>query len=101
MSYSGRSPFKDVVRSVLLGAAMISPAVLAACAGAPTPPANPEPLTVYLPDAGAVTSNTPDVAIADSGVPAPPDSAVRPRTPVGTPPQMPMRGFSGAARVRA
>ena len=48
MSYSGRSPFNDVVRSVLIGAAMVTPAALMACAQNPAPPpANPDvPLPV-------------------------------------------------------
>lgn len=104
MSFSGRSPFKDVVRSVVMSAAMISPAALEACAEAPPPPAKPDPLAVTIasaPDAGSVATNTPDVSIADGGAPAPDDSVVRPRTPVGGSPQLPSRGFVGAARARA
>ncbi|MGH7280892.1 MAG: hypothetical protein ACRELY_05160, partial [Polyangiaceae bacterium] len=95
----------DVVRSVLLGAAMISPAALIACAQNP-PPADattvdvPPPMETSAPDPTPVASTTATpVATSDpyGNTPAPDSSVVRPRTPNGTN-QMPMRGFSGAAR---
>ncbi|MEO7110370.1 MAG: hypothetical protein ABI183_08045 [Polyangiaceae bacterium] len=106
MSFSGRSPFNDVVRSVIIGAAMITPAALLACAESPPPPANPDaPLPIAtggsdVPPTPTATAPDAYASINDAGTPAPPDSAVRPRTPPGTPPQMPTRGFSGAARAR-
>ena len=45
MSYEGRSPIKDVMRSVVLGAGMISPALIEACA-TNTPTATPLPPTI-------------------------------------------------------
>lgn len=92
MSFAGRSPLNDVVRSVLVGAAMITPAMLAACQkeGAPPPPRVPAP---------GEESATP---VASESVAAPPTASVRPREdPSVTVPKMPVRGFSGAARVRA
>ena len=87
MSYQGRSPIKDVMRSVVLGAGMISPALIEACA-TNTPTTTPLP-----PTSGTAVASTPPV---DS---APPTEVVRPRpNPTGT--NMPTRGFSGAARAR-
>lgn len=77
---------KDVMRAVVVGAAMIPPATLAACSGAPaTPPPVPIP-----PD-----PNDPKVAVDDAG--APPNEVVRPRTPdpASSTRQMPTRGFRG------
>lgn len=86
MSFQGRSPINDVVRSVVLGAAMITPVALQGCAGA-----NPEPPKPPKTD--------PEVTVTelDGGVPDP--SVVRPRGPKD-PTNMPTRGFSGGARVR-
>ncbi len=115
MSYEGRSPIKDVVRSVVMSAAMVSPGLLAACAGPQT--ANPIPVPLDPlggPDAGGTTGLDPNSVDAAAGtnpiavdptspptVPtAPPTATVRPRTPpTGT--QMPTRGFAGAARARS
>jgi hypothetical protein len=108
MNFSGRSPFNDVVRSVIIGAAMISPAAMVACAESPPPPpANPDaPLPVAtggsdVPVAPTATAPTGGAyaSINDSGTPAPPDTVVRPRTPPGQQ-NFPTRGFSGAARAR-
>ena len=84
---------KDVARSVVLGAAMISPALLQSCKGdgaTPTPPTDPTGAT-----GSAVTTSSA----------APPTTVVRPRTDPTTPAtNMPTRGFSGGAgraRVRA
>jgi hypothetical protein len=87
MSYQGRSPIKDVVRSVVMGAAMVSPALLEACGGSPPTPPVP-------PDGNGNTLNV--AGGADAG--APPNEVVRPRGPTGG--SMPTRGFSGAARAR-
>jgi hypothetical protein len=109
MSYSGRSPFNDVVRSVLIGAAMITPAAMVACAENPPPvTANQDqPLPIATggsdaPTSPTATASTDDqsASINDASTPAPPDTVVRPRAPVGTPHQLPTRGFSGAARAR-
>jgi hypothetical protein len=99
MSYQGRSPLKDVVRSVVMGAAMISPALLAACGGAA--PVTTAPTMAEPPAAtGAVAT----VAIEPSTPPpepsAPPNDVVRPRDSDGGT-TMPTRGFCGAARARA
>lgn len=81
MAYQGRSPIKDVVRSVVMGAAMLSPAALEACSGSqvPQPPKPPDPS-------------------ADGGVAAPDNTVVRPRTDPTNGPSMPTRGFAGAVR---
>ena len=111
MGYEGRSPLNDVVRSVVMGAAMISPGVLAACRGqgAKTPPPDPLPdpsATTASLDAGdttptastAPTTTAEPVVTADPT--APPTATVRPR-PTSSPTQnMPTRGFAGAVRAR-
>jgi hypothetical protein len=108
----------DVARSVVMGAAMISPALLAACRDqAQQPPTQPEPLptvdtsTATATDSGAPTTPTatatPTTTIAEEdpntgGVPtatAPPTATVRPRT-IPTAVHMPTRGFAGAVRAR-
>jgi hypothetical protein len=105
MSYGGRSPFNDVVRSVLIGAAMITPAAMIACAENPPPPPTnqDQPLAVATggSDTPIATAPTGDAfaSINDASTPAPPDSVVRPRTPPGQQ-NFPTRGFSGAARAR-
>jgi hypothetical protein len=90
----------DVARSVVLGAAMISPALLQACkSDGGTPTVRPEP-TSALGDGGTMPVAT--SAPTDTATAAPSASVVRPRTDPTAPPQMPMRGFSGSgARVRA
>jgi hypothetical protein len=87
---------KDVARSVVMGAGMISPALLDACAT--NPPTTTAPVT------SGSTTGIPSAAVSatvGSGSPsAPPTEVVRPRTnPTST--SMPTRGFSGAARARA
>ena len=113
MSYEGRSPINDVVRSVVMGAAMISPAALAACRGesAATPPPDPLPqpsATVASLDAGdttptaSVTPSATEEPIATATATAPPTTVVRPRPTSGVGPgnHMPTRGFAGAVRAR-
>jgi hypothetical protein len=94
MTYRGRSPLKDVARSVVMGAGMISPALLDACAT--NPPTTTAPVT------SGSTTGIPSAAVSATigGVPsAPPTDTVRPRTnPTST--SMPTRGFSGAGRAR-
>ncbi|MGH7298747.1 MAG: hypothetical protein ACRELB_27650 [Polyangiaceae bacterium] len=91
---------KDVARSVVLGAAMLSPALLQACkteGGSPTP--RPDP-TIGAGDAGATSLPVATGTATATVTAAPPTSVVRPR-PTGAPTtQMPTRGFSGGARVR-
>jgi hypothetical protein len=103
MSYQGRSPINDVVRSVVMSAAMISPTLLAACGGqAEKPPTPPEPLPNVDRDATATADpTTPDSGATPVATAAPSDDVVRPRpTPTGTGRMMPTRGFAGAARAR-
>ncbi len=117
MSYEGRSPMKDVARSVVLGAAMISPALLEACRNDGAPPLVPVPTVGADDDAGGMllavgadaaagdpvdagASTPPD---ADEPIPAPSTTVVRPRPDPTFSPQrvpMPTRGFAGGARVR-
>lgn len=94
MSYQGRSPIKDVVRSVVMGAGMISPALLEACASSTPNPPPPIPLVDPLADVdGGAEGGAASVATA------PPTEVVRPRTaPTGN--NMPTRGFAGAVRGR-
>jgi hypothetical protein len=101
---------KDVARSVVMGAAMISPGLLQACAETPTKPVvRPEPDPVASVDADAAeTAATAPSATATatatataSNIPAPSNTVVRPRTDPSLKPQMPTRGFSGGARARA
>ncbi len=106
MSYEGRSPLKDVVRSVLLGAAMITPVALAACQNEVAPPATPDTVTVVTPPTMADAASAP-ITIAtdapDAADAAPPTEIVRPRwDPTSAASKnMPSRGFSGTARARA
>jgi hypothetical protein len=109
MSFDGRSPLKDVIRSVVLGAAMISPVALMACKNEVTPPpVTPDP-TVDVPTNTPPIASTAPVATADppDAAPiidaAPATSVVRPRwdPTTGASKNMPTRGFSGAARARA
>ncbi|HEY1696645.1 MAG TPA: hypothetical protein VGG39_31000 [Polyangiaceae bacterium] len=101
MAYEGRSPIKDVVRSVVMGAAMISPALLAHCTEHPatTPPIPLDP--TGAPTSGGIPSAAVSANVAGtttSTASAPPNDVVRPRTaPTG---QMPTRGFAGAVRAR-
>ncbi len=106
MDYQGRSPLKDITRSVIMGAAMIPAAMLAGCSRQ-RPPENPAPTggNVAVGDAGAMPviampvepGSPPDVVVL-----APPPEVVRPRVPIGgTSGSMPTRGFAGAVRVRA
>jgi hypothetical protein len=114
MSYEGRSPIKDVVRSVVMSAAMVSPGLLAACAGPQTGNPIPVPLDPLGGADGGTSGADPNGLDAATGsspiavdptspptVPtAPPTATVRPRTPpTGT--QMPTRGFAGAVRARS
>ena len=88
---------KDVARSVVLGAAMISPALLQACkTDGGTPPPQPDPLY------GASDAGGTSLPVATgTATAAPSTTVVRPRTdPTATTRQMPTRGFSGGARVR-
>lgn len=101
MAYEGRSPIKDVVRSVVMGAAMVSPALLAQCTEHPatTPPVPVDPTAMPtstgIPSA-AVSANLSGTPSASAS--APPNEVVRPRSlPTG---QMPTRGFAGAVRAR-
>ncbi|HEY1953980.1 MAG TPA: hypothetical protein VGH28_00160 [Polyangiaceae bacterium] len=109
MSYEGRSPINDVVRSVVMGAAMISPALLAACRGesAATPPPDPLPeptATVASLDAGGPAPTSEPSATAQPTVTAeptaPPTTVVRPRPTTSPTHNMPTRGFAGAVRAR-
>jgi hypothetical protein len=100
MSFRGRSPINDVVRSVVMSAAMVSPALLASCASSPavtTAPTSPNGPN----DQAAVASTGATVASATAAPEpsAPPTDVVRPRDIDGGP-RMPLRGFSGAARAR-
>lgn len=101
MPYEGRSPLKDVARSVVIGAAMIPASMLAGCSrhtAVTSPPGT---------GSGSGTDGTPPTMIptppapVDAGVDvAPPPDVVRPRadaTPVN---MMPTRGFAGGSRVR-
>lgn len=99
MAYEGRSPIKDVVRSVVMGAAMISPALLAQCTEHPTTPPIPLDPTGAPPPTGIPSAATSaNVATPPPTASAPPNEVVRPRTPPNG--QMPTRGFSGAVRAR-
>jgi hypothetical protein len=99
MSYQGRSPLKDVVRSVVMSAAMISPALLAACGGAT--PVTTAPTLPVDPNATATAVATTAPPTEEATEPnAPPNDVVRPRDSDGGA-KMPTRGFSGAARARA
>ena len=127
LGYQGRSPINDVVRSVM-SAAMLSPAMLAACSTQKNnPDPKPEPTTTATetstgtatlpPTATATatatatgTATTTSTAVATStatGTAKPPAStpdvlvqpSVRPR-PNGTGKNMPTRGFAGAVRAR-
>ena len=109
MSYEGRSPINDVVRSVVMGAAMISPAALAACRGESTVTPPPDPLpqpsaTVASLDAGEMpttpTASTAPTVTAEPTVTAPPTTVVRPRPTTSPTHNMPTRGFAGAVRAR-
>lgn len=91
--YQGRSPLNDVVRSVVVGATMISPAVLEGCSRSQQPPVTPPPPPIQTSDAGALQIAAQDAA-------APPPQVVRPRAPENTGNMMPTRGFAGGARVR-
>jgi hypothetical protein len=116
--YQGRSPLKDVVRSVVMGATMILPALLESCSRTQPPPTPPPDPVVAQPDAGsAQIAVSPDasapptnVVSPDASAPptdvvrpdasAPPTNVVRPRTPRHLLNSMPTRGFSGGGRVR-
>jgi hypothetical protein len=96
---------KDIARSVLLGAAMISPALLQSCQSeggvpAPRPPPTTGAVDLETPPTTAATDATTSPT-ADTAAPS--TSVVRPRLdPTGSAgPIMPTRGFSGGARVRA
>jgi hypothetical protein len=103
MDYQGRSPLKDITRSVIMGAAMIPAAVLAGCSRNARPQGND-------PNSTGGSDNTVTMTPGDAGtnaiVQAPPPDVVRPRTPPVDPNannnvrQMPTRGFAGAVRVR-
>jgi hypothetical protein len=96
MSYQGRSPLKDVARSVVIGAGMISPALLQHCA---TPSGRPPEIPLDGTASTTPTGTTMAVASTPPAESAPPNDVVRPRpSPTGT--QMPTRGFAGAARAR-
>jgi hypothetical protein len=80
MDYQGRSPLKDITRSVIMGAAMIPAAVLAGCsrqARPQSPDSNPP----------VGNDNTVTMTPGDAGInpviQAPPPELVRPRTPPG------------------
>lgn len=115
MGYQGRSPLNDVTRSVVLGAAMIAPALLEQCTrGTPddTPNTNGSGGSTNVAftagndaDAGAgggttsqTTSTTTTSGTTDPQ--APPPGVVRPRQPENPPNAMPTRGFAGGAHVR-
>jgi hypothetical protein len=96
MSYEGRSPFKDVIRSVVVGATMVSPSLLQACASAPP---GEKPIDVPPPPSNTNTVATSEPpATGDPMASAPPNEIVRPRTDPTAPIVHPTRGFSGAAR---
>ena len=118
MSYQGRSPINDVVRSVM-SAAMLSPAMLVACS---TQKNNPEPTTdptatvatgtatvtatATTPATASATASATSTAVATSTATATatastPDVMVQPSTrPRGNGKNMPTRGFAGAVRAR-
>lgn len=94
MDYQGRSPLKDVARSVVIGAAMVPAAMLSSCSrnhGTQPNNATMTPNAIVPPDAGALA---PPVVLA------PPPDVVRPRAPEGTGNAMPTRGFAGGSRPR-
>jgi hypothetical protein len=98
---------KDIARSVLLGAAMISPALLQSCKSeggtpAPRPPPTTGAVDLDTPPSTAAT-DTAAYTTTDTPTAAPSTSVVRPRLdPTGSAgPIMPTRGFSGGPRVRA
>ena len=96
MSYEGRSPCKDVMRAVVMSAAMVSAATLEACSST----SSPEVPTVNLPEPEPTAVSTEAPTSAPSvATPEPSASAVRPRG--NDTPSMPTRGFSGAARPRS
>lgn len=92
--YQGRSPLKDVVRSVVMGATMITPAVMEGCSRTQQPPPNPPP------DTNAPDASTAQIAVSPQDAAAPPPAVVRPRVPENNVNTMPTRGFAGGARVR-
>jgi hypothetical protein len=95
MDFQGRSPLKDITRSVVLGAAMVPAALLTECANNPQTPPEPH---------GAGSSGGAGlVATQADGGTAPPPEVVRPRQPETTDDEpdhdrMPTRGFAGAVR---
>jgi hypothetical protein len=99
MSYEGRSPFKDVIRSVVVGATMVSPSLLQACASAP-PPEKPVdiPDPTGTPTTATATPPGTNTAVVATSASAPPTSVVRPRTDPDGPETHPTRGFAGAIR---
>ena len=92
MEFQGRSPLKDVARSVLMGAAMIPAAALAACSRNEATPTPADPNSSGGWQNSVADPNAPDAAPATA----------RPRTPPtppgGTGASMPTRGFAGAPR---
>ncbi len=101
MSYEGRSPCNDVMRSVVMGAAMLSPALLEACSGSQPenlPPTSTPPDPTTAPSTAA--TGAPSMAVATawpSGQPVTTHASERPRGN-GDPTSHPTRGFRGGAR---
>ncbi len=98
--FQGRSPLKDITRSVIMGAAMLPAAVLASCSR-PSHTQTPDPTGTGGNDNTATM--TPGDAGANPVIQAPPPEVVRPRVQPdagGAIRNMPTRGFAGGARIR-
>ena len=93
MSYEGRTPIRDVIRSVVLGAAMVSPAALEACTKEPQPkPPEPDPLpSTTATGTATATATQPDEPVVSG-------ASQRPRGKSDGGPMIPTRGFSGRGR---
>jgi hypothetical protein len=117
MSYQGRSPINDVVRSVM-SAAMISPIALASCGTQKVTTPDPKPddttanidptatptvtATVTVTATATSTAVATATATATGTASAKPDVLVHPSArprPDGNGGRMPTRGFAGAVRA--
>jgi hypothetical protein len=97
MSYEGRTPIRDVIRSVVLGAAMVSPAALEACTKDQPQPKPPEPDP--LPSTTATgTAATATATATQPDEPVVSGASQRPRGKSDGGPMIPTRGFSGRGR---
>jgi hypothetical protein len=94
MRYEGRSPINDVVRAVVVGAAMIPPALLVACSGGDAkPPEVPLPPDPNGDPRIQQVAGDPDAGVMSKDAGAPDPSVVRPRGGDGN--GHPTRGFRG------